>query len=192
MDSHAGSYLVADAGVRKRLAAAGSEWGTIIPAEGGDKEKTAVKFKQVVDGFNPKKVVLVGDVVTDSCFRVGLHPDLAIVDGKTHRGYYQGKQGAFDDFKSVDNPAGEIRAEAWELVAALLEGERSCLLSVNGEEDLLAIPAIMEAPVPSIVAFGQPPVTDAEPPLPEGVAYILVDERVKGLCAGVLDGLKKL
>lgn len=190
MDSHAANYVVADLEIRKKLAAAGAEWGEILPGVGGDREKTAEKFKELIQDREMIKLILVGDVVTDTCAKVGLKIDLAIVDGKTHRGFYQGNQGTFENLKSVDNPPGEIRQEAWEIIAQALEGNRNCLLSVNGEEDLLAIPVIMEAPIPSIVAFGQPPVTDAEPPLPEGIAYIEITPEVQQKCGAILEALK--
>ncbi len=190
MDPHVSNYVVVDIEIRKKLAAAGAEWGEIIPGVGGDHEKTAEKFKELIQDREMKKLILVGDIVTDTCAKVGIKIDLAIVDGKTHRGFYQGNQGTFESLRSVDNPPGEIRQEAWEIIANILEENRNCLLSVNGEEDLLAIPVIMEAPVPSIVAFGQPPVTDAEPPLPEGIAYIEVTPEVKKKCGDILEALK--
>ncbi|GAB4324516.1 MAG: hypothetical protein Kow0069_30130 [Promethearchaeota archaeon] len=184
------SYFIADLETRRKLASAGSTWGKIIPIVDGNREKTAQRFREVVAELTPPKLVLVGDVITDSCAKVGLEADLAIVDGKTRRGFFSGGHGLFDDIESVENPPGEIRGECWDLVSKVLKGTRRCIISVNGEEDLLAIPAILEAPASSVVAFGQPPKTDADPPLPEGIAYIVVTGEVQKAVTNLVDSFK--
>lgn len=182
--------MVADAETRKKLAAAGASWGQIIPKQ-ENTEQTAKEFKKVLEREHPTRVILVGDVITDSAHKAGIEVDVAIIDGKTHRGYFHGDQGLFDDFETIDNPAGEIRESAWELIRESLASGKRVLISVNGEEDLLAIPAILEAPEGAIIGFGQPPVTDAEPPLPEGIAWIRITLEIKRQVRAIVAALPK-
>jgi uncharacterized protein (UPF0218 family) len=55
----------------------------------------------------------------------------------------------------VTNPAGVITSEAWDTIKeALKDGD--AVVFVDGEEDLLAIPAILESPDNAFVVYGQP------------------------------------
>lgn len=55
----------------------------------------------------------------------------------------------------VRNPAGVITQEAWDTIKEALR-QREAVIFVDGEEDLLAIPAIIESPENSFIAYGQP------------------------------------
>ena len=49
-------------------------------------------------------------------------------------------------------------------------GEKPVMVLIDGEEDLLTIPAVIEAPLGAVVFYGQPF---------EGVVAVKVDERSK-------------
>ena len=55
----------------------------------------------------------------------------------------------------VKNPAGVITLEAWETIKRAMKDEEA-LIVVEGEEDLLALPCIVESPNNSLVLYGQP------------------------------------
>jgi len=55
----------------------------------------------------------------------------------------------------VRNPAGVVTREAWEAIKEALREEEALIL-VDGEEDLLAIPAVLESPDNALVVYGQP------------------------------------
>ncbi len=55
----------------------------------------------------------------------------------------------------VRNPAGVVTKEAWDAIREALK-DREALILVDGEEDLLAIPAVLESPDNALVVYGQP------------------------------------
>jgi hypothetical protein len=89
---------------------------------------------------------------------MGLKPDVVVIDFKIVR------KPAADRFKQtveafeattikVKNPAGVITQELRE---ALEAGNPPLKIIVDGEEDLATIPAVLSAPLGSVVAYGQP------------------------------------
>ncbi len=101
-------------------------------------------------------LVCVGDVVTRYCIEAGPPRLLAVVDGATRREPgLQPPRGAWDLVVRLANPRGTISSEARSAVCRLsasLEGWR--LVLVDGEEDLLALPAIECSDAP--VVYGLP------------------------------------
>src|SRR5207237_10450971 len=55
----------------------------------------------------------------------------------------------------VKNPAGVITLESWEAIKRAMKDDDAVIL-VHGEEDLLALPCIVESPNNSLVLYGQP------------------------------------
>ena len=56
----------------------------------------------------------------------------------------------------VNNPQGTITQEAISAVKAALEKNEHTHIVVNGEEDLLALIAVLYAPENAVVVYGQP------------------------------------
>jgi uncharacterized protein (UPF0218 family) len=61
----------------------------------------------------------------------------------------------FGNTYRAKNPAGGITIEAWHAIKRAL-GDREAVVVVDGEEDLLALPAIVESPDNAFVVYGQP------------------------------------
>jgi len=102
----------------------------------------------VAEDVGARRIVAVGDVVYENLLTHGVKPWAAIVDGVTRRG-----ESVFDRRgPRVRNPPGMITGEAWSAVAHVVE--TGGVLLVDGEEDLLAIPAILESPSDALVAYG--------------------------------------
>ena len=99
-----------------------------------------------------KEIITVGDVTTKRSLELGLCPKLAIFDGLTRRSLpieIRAKR-----VIKVRNPRGKICLEAVEgIKKAFGEGK---WVKVEGEEDLLAIPALLLAPDGHYVLYGQP------------------------------------
>ena len=123
-------------------------------------------------------VIAVGDVVTYHLLRAGRPPDVALVDGRTEREAVDPDvAAALDEFPPdavVPNEPGTLSAE---LVAALVSavraatgGERT-VISVEGEEDLATLPAVLSAPEGALVVYGQPG---------EGMVRVAVDAETRG------------
>lgn len=107
-------------------------------------------------------ITSVGDITTLSLLAAGIKPAIAIIDGKTKRHSLEA-----DMFKNffphptppLTNEAGTITSEAATVfhtaVSTFLSEKTTQLIKVEGEEDLLALPAILLSPLQSLVLYGQ-------------------------------------
>lgn len=120
----------------------------------------------------PARLITVGDVVTAEFLKAGLKPDIVVVDFMVMRSSAEeGIKRTIDTYsipvRRVKNPAGALTPELREA----LEGAALPLkIVVDGEEDLATLPAVLAAPVGSVVAYGQPE---------EGVVLVKVSEGKK-------------
>ena len=113
------------------------------------------KLKLLIQQSKPSKVTTVGDVVSRETFAAGIQVSLRIVDQMTLRKKISPVEIKAERTYKVRNPAGTITEDAWDTIKeALRDGE--ALVLVDGEEDLLAIPAVLESPDNAFVVYGQP------------------------------------
>ncbi|MEM2874528.1 MAG: GTP-dependent dephospho-CoA kinase family protein [Candidatus Hadarchaeales archaeon] len=104
-----------------------------------------------------KRIVTVGDRVTAEAIRLGIRPDIAIVDLREMRKPI-GREielplaGARRKIM-VKNPAGSLTPG---LFSAISEAKSGTVIVVDGEEDLAALPAILLSPIGTSVIYGQP------------------------------------
>jgi uncharacterized protein (UPF0218 family) len=127
-------------------------FGKLLP---GDPSKTMPEVSSIISRIHPRKVVAVGDVVSRETFAAGIRVDLRILDHLSMR-----KPTPRFNLKArttyhVRNPAGVITLESWEAVKRAMKDE-DAVIDVEGEEDLLALPCIVESPINSLVLYGQP------------------------------------
>ena len=99
-----------------------------------------------------KPLVTVGDVTTKRAIELGLCPKLAIYDGLTRRSLPVRINSK--EVIEVVNPRGRICLDAVKGIKIALEEGK--WVKVKGEEDLLAIPALLLAPEGYYVLYGQP------------------------------------
>ncbi|KSW11327.1 hypothetical protein CF15_00180 [Pyrodictium occultum] len=131
----------------------------------------------VAAGLRYTRLVTVGDMVSRTAFRLGLRPFVAVYDCREMRssvgcpepppGYVRIR---------ARNPRSTIQPEAAGAVREALR-RGNAVVEVDGEEDLLALPAILYSDVGVVVAYGQPG---------EGVVLVQVDQAVKRLAAAIL------
>jgi len=105
------------------------------------------------------RLIVVGDQVSRYLSHSELRPDTYIRDGKIQR-EDAGEQYINDieverRFRTT-NPPGEITEDAWKTVRKALALQCPTAVEVDGEEDLLAIPALFFAPENAVVVYGQP------------------------------------
>lgn len=100
------------------------------------------------------ELVLVGDYVSLNFEK--LNPNISIVDGKAERKKIEpNRLEEIEGFcLKTENPAGRISEDAWNSVKESLVREEKVKLRVDGEEDLLGIPAMSLAPHGSMVVYG--------------------------------------
>lgn len=130
-------------------------------------------FAAIVKKIDPPKYgcIAVGDIAAISLLNQNIKPDLAIVDLKTKRRRIfpdLAAEGLPDGLKAV-NPPGTITKNA---VAKLLDclNQKQSTLLIDGEEDLLVLPAVLLAPLLTSVFYGQPD---------QGIVKITVTEKAK-------------
>ena len=125
-----------------------------------------------------KFVVTVGDRITERIAELGRVPDVQVVDGRERRMQRRTPDVKYMSLVRVRNPAGGITDEALEGISRAFERkERPVRVLVEGEEDLLAIPAIEAAPLGASLYYGQPMV---------GVVLVRVDRTAKRRNKGIL------
>jgi hypothetical protein len=63
-----------------------------------------------------------------------------------------------DSYKTIEvkNPAGTLTKELIDQIRASLNSDGRVKIIVDGEEDLATLPAILYAPLGSVVVYGQP------------------------------------
>lgn len=106
-------------------------------------------------------IVTVGDITTKTFLTAGVMPSLSIVDFQVERKPYPELDGRFATLGifriHVPSGPGFIAKEAIEVIKKWsTHPEEKIALTVTGEEDLLALPAIAYGPIGAIVYYGQP------------------------------------
>ena len=125
--------------------------------------KIVKKIENIKKERNEKSLLVsVGDIVTKNLREINCTPDIEIIDFKTRR--YAIDKESLKEFKLNKgkfyvNPQGEIRREVVcvyaEAIEKVLKKTASNIkIVIEGEEDLLSLPAILLAPLGSIVCYG--------------------------------------
>ena len=155
----------------------------------GSAKNAAKAAKNYINENNPAITVSIGDYCTKTLFDVHFLPEIVIYDGKTLRKNKIGLDLALYQEKKVFNPAEWISHKAWKILQSTIRQIQSytsdkCRVAVriDGEEDLLVIPAIILLPLGSMVVYGQPPIaTD------EGIVCTLITPSLKKLTKELLN-----
>jgi uncharacterized protein (UPF0218 family) len=115
-------------------------------------------------------IIAVGDVVTDHLLSVTV-PHVASVDGLTKRTALDESVdlSPFDHRIDVENPAATLTEPLLKALSEALDADGATVIVVDGEEDLVAVPAIVAAPSGASVVYGQPD---------EGMVLATVDEEL--------------
>jgi uncharacterized protein (UPF0218 family) len=121
-------------------------------------------------------VIAVGDIIVNSLLKEKIDPDVKVIDHKSRRE----RTNLFAKLKHVQkgpsliNNPGTIDLKTADIVKekiknSLYKGEKSWIV-ITGEEDLLALPAILFAPLNSLVLYGHWQL---------GIVAVKVDEKIK-------------
>ena len=130
-------------------------------------------------------IIAVGDVVTASLVGADHIPAVSVLDGRTERGPVSDAVGertsALERALTVDNPPATITRAAAAAVTAAIAAHDPVCIGIDGEEDLLVVPAILVAPTGATVVYGQPG---------EGMVAVPVTESAVETVIGLLDRLE--
>lgn len=132
-------------------------WG--MPIFGKEKE-VIEKYKKIIKEKGFKKIITVGDHCSST-----LPSDVKIFDGKIKRK----KVKVLLPFSlSCSNPAGTIQAGVWPIIKQAIKENKNVF--VEGEEDLLVVPAVLLSEENNAVVYGFPD---------KGVCLIPVHSEIK-------------
>jgi len=136
----------------------------------------------------PPLVITVGDVCTEKLIASGIIPNISITDERTMRR----SRTPITVSGAVELPPGMITREAWkiiqEAIARQTENNTPIHLRITGEEDLLTIPAVLEAPSKAFVIYGQP---EVEGRIKRGLICIEVSDEIKRRAKGFIELMEK-
>lgn len=157
-------------------------FGKIIQTIDDNFSETGKLAKQEIEKDRHSLIIAVGDVVSHTLEENGLVPDISVIDHRTRRREIEPRpQGE----KSLPNDAGTINPKAaagiQTAIKQFAKTKKSQLVSISGEEDLLALPSMLLTPLGSVVLYGQ---------FDRGMVLVTVTEELKKKVAGLLEQFK--
>lgn len=147
----------------------------------GSFKETIEKFKEIVEKEKPPCIISVGDTVSRNLAKNKMLPHLSIVDNRVMRRTAQPVIFQADETFTVQNPQGTITEEAIEAIKKAVKSNHRVKIVVDGEEDLLALIAVLYAPENSLVIYGQPLV---------GIVVVKVTQQKKAEMVGILKAME--
>lgn len=146
----------------------------------GAPTETMRELAATVQNEKPVLVISVGDEVSSNMLKYGIQLHVMIVDNKIMREKTKPIGATGFDVVEVENPAGTLTPNAWRAVQQAVSNTQPTRILVDGEEDLLTLVAILEAPQGSLVVYGQPR---------EGVVVTRVDKSTKQRVSRIVDAM---
>jgi uncharacterized protein (UPF0218 family) len=125
-----------------------------------------------------KVIISVGDRTTERFKENGIKPKIEIVDGKEKRQSRILPEDDIDIKISVKNPQGTITDDSIEAIKCAINIKKRTRIIVEGEEDLLAIPCIINSKNGWVIAYGQPN---------EGMVLVKIEDKIRNLAKSYLN-----
>jgi hypothetical protein len=141
------------------------------------------KKSQIIKKIHAENVVItIGDATSELLINMGLIPFLQIVDGKEKRH----ERELPIDISLVTNlhcvnPAGELTQESIDIIKKSFSSKPPVRIIVDGEEDLLVIPACIFAPENCAIIYGQPN---------EGIVIVQVTNEIREKVQNIVNLMK--
>jgi len=131
--------------------------------------------------FAESVVITVGDKTTENILQLGFNPQVQIIDCLEKRGKRLVPiNGDITTKLFCKNPPGEITEESIHVIKKAFSSEPPVRIIVDGEEDLLVIPACIFAPENSVVMYGQPN---------EGLVIIQITPEIRAKVQKILNAM---
>jgi hypothetical protein len=123
----------------------------------GSFDETIEKLMKLIEKDKPSMIISIGDAVSESLIRKDVFPNVFIVDNKVMRKSITPVSAKVDETRYVKNPPGTLTEETLRVLQEVLKEKKQRIkIVVDGEEDLLTLPAVLYAPENSLVVYGQP------------------------------------
>jgi uncharacterized protein (UPF0218 family) len=145
-------------------------------------------FRDYLKSIKTIKFYIVGDIVANDFLSnqfLKRFIKICIIDEKTQRDNISLKlEDYFEKTIELQNPEGTINKDCWNIFREIIKSEKRTLIKIiEGEEDLLILPLVLEIPiiegVKNFAFYGQPPITDSNFIIPEGIVIIDVDRDIQ-------------
>ncbi|AXR76602.1 GTP-dependent dephospho-CoA kinase family protein [Natrarchaeobaculum sulfurireducens] len=166
-----------DDGAYERLLVLPDDLRSELKTPLGPIETDAEVLLEEIDG----PLITVGDVVTYHFLEADYTPHVALVDERTKRQQVDEEIRdtvvAETDLEAV-NPPAELSTDVIDVLLEGLDADGSTTILVEGEEDLVALPAIVAAPDGASVVYGQPD---------EGMVHVVVTDDVRAEVRDLLE-----
>lgn len=121
----------------------------------GSSDECNLALKKAIETEKPARLLLIGDTVSRNAVQTGIRPNVTVIDQKEMRNEAEPFTYAARHVFRTTNRAGTIDLGAWKSIEeATAKGDS--LVTVEGEEDLLTLVAILVSPIGSLVVYGQP------------------------------------
>jgi len=140
-----------------------------------------------------KYLITVGDITTHTLIEKGFFPDLAIIDLSAQRQPYDTLDHIPISYGyqmvHIKNPPGHISFEAVTAIIKTFESNYKTVIIAEGEEDLLVLPAVIHAPVGSVLYYGQPPlaIDGSNDQHEEGLVELQITDELKKQVKLIID-----
>lgn len=146
------------------------------------KNESIKDLPKTIENEKPKKLVCVGDMTSAKVQDLGIAPDIIVIDNKIARKSIKPSKITAERVYKIENRAGTLSDEACKAVAEAVASSETAEIIVDGEEDLLVMLAVLEAPEGSVVLYGQPN---------EGVVMVRVTKDSKERVKHLMDEMRK-
>jgi uncharacterized protein (UPF0218 family) len=143
----------------------------------GKETDTLERLLEKIKLEKPEMIITVGDQTTTTALSHGVKVHVYIFDKKVKRKNFSFLKTPKNRVLNVKNPAAMLTSESISTVKRAIKDARDTGIFVDGEEDLLTLPAILYAPIGALVIYGQPD---------EGVVVVKVTEERKKYIKDIL------
>lgn len=147
----------------------------------GSPEETMKKLTELIEREKPELIISVGDVVSENMVNHNIHPQVLVVDNQVMRQPIEPIRININRTLQIKNPPGTITEEAQMAMQEAIKSNQRTKILVEGEEDLLTLPAIAYAPENSFVVYGQPR---------EGIVVVKVTKQKKQSAREMTDAME--
>jgi uncharacterized protein (UPF0218 family) len=140
-----------------------------------------LKLMEIVATEKPARLILVGDTVSRNAIQMEMKPDVIIIDNMEKRQKAVQFNYTAENIFRTQNASGTIESGAWKVIEEAVRRGNS-VVNVDGEEDLLTLPAVLSSPDKSIVVYGQPG---------EGIVLVRVSAEKKKEVSRFIDRMQR-
>jgi uncharacterized protein (UPF0218 family) len=149
----------------------------------GTFEQTLKEFKRIVRQKKPSMIISVGDALSQALVEHNISPKVLVVDCKIMRESISPLVIMGYETMRLRNNPGTISDDAWGIIASAIKHRDKVRVVVEGEEDLVALVAVMEAPEKTWVVYGQPR---------EGMVVVEVTPQKKNEIKKIIDSMERV